>query len=365
MEKSETIGGVLGSTYNVVGINGETNATEAVTKLPSTDSISNAVGATMGETNSAAKELKYYHSDMVPDDKQGMLVAQNRLVTASMEETTAYRIDEWSATIEKFFEFFQVPLCYLIKFSMVVLTVSTTCVYLAICLVATIKLILCFENGFIVGDISTSASNFMLSGVLFIVLVTWAYATTIIVSRQFEVLYIIYATPATFEYLKISQLMAKEENHLKQPSFRLTTDALRKVPYPQFPVLSICGIISIIFVIITIILFAMGNFSTGFFFLILFLIFATYITIWLRPRHNIPGDTSSLTRPINSMVSWAYLGTWSLMAIGGFVSGVMALCRIPSLTNDYVGIPIFGELVLGYVGTSAVLNLCHIGKYYK
>ena len=283
--------------------------------------------------------------------------SKNEALISETPEKTEYKIDKWFRSIEKIFEFCQIPLCYGIKISMVALNLSTTCVFLAACLIVSLKLILVAENGFITGTESQSSSLFMLFCLLFMTLVSWAFTTTIIVSRQIEVLMLIYMAPSTLPALKLAETATKETDPDKQQFIRFTPSFIAKVPYPKFPMMTIFAIIMLVFFVLTIGLFMSGHYPTGSFFLIWSLIVFSFICIWFNPIKK----KVEINRPANSMVSYPFLGTWIFMAVGGFITSILFLTMDPAYNeSDYGAMPAFGKIVLGFVGSSAVLNLIHV-----
>ena len=267
-----------------------------------------------------------------------------------------YRIDIWLTTIEKIFEFLHSFVTFFISRSMFVLAVSTTCAYLAICCIISLQIVIIFTD--------YSGLSYTRLLMIFIVLFTWTYGSTIIVSRQVEILLLISETPFSFDRLKLSQLIAKETNPLRHPYFRLTTQALTRVPYPKFPTLTIVGVMVLFFGCITVALFAVGIMKSAFFFFLLFIISITFIAIWIRPRELIKDKLP--TRPQSSIVSWSFLAMWLFGAICGLVTAGMSLCDI-GLDNVYLGSTGFAVITLGFITSSIVLSLVHVGRdaWYK
>lgn len=256
-----------------------------------------------------------------------------------------YDIDVWYLFVEKIFEFLQVPLCFGIKIAMVVLNLSTTCLFLATCLIISLKLVLCVENGLISGENNSySADLFMLFCLQFMVLVTWAYATAVIISRQFEVLYLIFLVPVSLSSLILQQMAAEEEDPMKQQFLRFTSAAVAKVPYPKYPILSITFIVMLLFLLFAIILYGVGQNYVGNFFLIIFLIALTFVTMWFSPTVKKVKNIHAIDRPGNSMVSWAFLVEWVFMSVGALVTACIFLVDFGGSNEPYGGLPAFGKL---------------------
>ena len=95
----------------------------------------------MNSSEVGISSTKVENETKLDEQKNGDINQQHKspLTSSMAEDTLDYRIDEWPIYVERFFEFLHVPLCYLIKMSMVVLTISTTCVYFAVCLIASLK----------------------------------------------------------------------------------------------------------------------------------------------------------------------------------------------------------------------------------
>ena len=264
-----------------------------------------------------------------------------------VEKTKHY--DVWYYSFEKIFEFFHFPLCFGIKAAMIVLNLSTTCVFLATCLIISLKLILCVENGIIAGETNSfSAQLFMLFCLQFMVLVTWAYATAIIISRQFEVLSLIFIVPVSLSSLKLQQMAAEEEDHTKQQFLRFTTPAVDIVPYPVYPILTSCLVIMLLLILITIICYGVGLSSVASFFLVLFLITLTFVTMWFTPTPRRTSKLHVIDRLGYSMVSWAFLFEWIFMSVGGIVTAALFVVDFGSSDEPYGGLPAFGKLNMFY-----------------
>ena len=295
------------------------------------------------------------------DDIEG---ASGKLASGIKEETI-YRVDQWHRSVEKIYESLQVPFCVILKIAMVLLNVSTTCVFLATCLIVSLKLILVTENGFISGDEASSSSLLMLFGLLFMGLVSWSFATTVIISRQLEVLLLVIMTPSSLISLNLAKSASEETDPMKQPFLRFTPISLSKVPFPRFPILSFATVIMVLFGIMTLALYSVGNSDAGTFFLIWFLMVLGFITIWFTPN---PKSTESiihtkmdLNRPGLSMVSYAFFALYIFLCLGGFFTSILFLTSENyGSGGSYGGTPGFAVIVLGFVATSVFVNLFQV-----